>query len=921
MSEITPSEAHLSKIATRYTASTLIHFGSAARTETAASARSPEARMNMTARIAQAAEEYRMLGQQARIGTGVVMAGDALVAGALFIPAATVALGLPQIAALAVLSRGMGDLFDFTISTMDQVSRDSADKVLGAHLARLSIDVREDLDNLLNTEEPRASVIQKILEADGGVLGLASVESLPPEARPIFNGYLSEVLNLKLEAGLRLTASEIEQLVLSDDVLAAEISTLSQESQALSLLAQRNATQTSEIADAISAITEEIQATGTKVDFLTDVAYRFLTPSEQLAYLTRRGRLSADDAKAYEAEISRATMRKEFLEVTGKMLGAASNAAGILRDLGAKGNTLDSLENGIRVGEAAFSAFAAWTASDYPAAVRAVTSIVFGGRAKGIAAQRHRQITDQLDRLVEMQQDVLDELERIRGDLNEIRSLQVQTLVLLEYAITESREQRRQIIDSILASQMLISSSTELVSEQGWRDVGKLRLFLSLRTPLAVGDMDIGLAEDLPLPWADIESHFSAYRLQFIDGFTASLVVLHDPRVNAILRAVSYVRQDGVGAATEKQFERIKTQQMCMRLWIECHSADANKSLGATLQALSPNFRLGCIDPRASALEHMSPVEHGSPASLVKWIFSSADIILAWPAVVELVEPLISSHWYHQVLDGDWHIRPLAELFGDMKPVSATVAERGLVSLLLCQRIVGLAIVQETVVVGEGIVPKILQEIEGTGASAELAVKLLASLPSLRKNLICYLLRRRIGAADVYRSACQTFRGDFFRSKILRMEGRSPAHWKIVWVYEGKYVVPATEASPEREEYWADMTRTERSLCSLPNDVLVEAHKYWTLEVDVNGECVSLPFPPPEDLLLDAPVAHSPRLVDMLQLMARIDNGIAEYRLRDLCAEPHVADALAMIISCRLCRPDEYTLQDNTGSTETPLPP
>lgn len=921
--------------------------------------------LSLNNRIANAGNLYRAHQERAATGHSLLSLNQEIITGAMAIGVVTAGpLGVGAVLTTSGVAIAMDTLMDWTIDMFDETAQKSADNALRLHLKRLSEDQTTNLIRLeddyraaltLNDPAQREAakkVVQKIIFKPGSGIFNGDVPDVPEEARPAVQYYMGKMLEEKLETAITLQqiANEVQDQEINS--LKTNMKQLTSTSLVLSRMVRTNKSSLLALRDSVEGI--QISLTDIKenfgnrigdlegdVEFLNQYMFSQMDPSQQLDYLENQNLtgMTEEEKDKLKIKVQAVKRKQDFIKASGDVLNTASQVAGIINDLSDELDLdpkfVNTINEGVRIGTAVFNAFASFATGNYVGAVSAIVGGLFGGGGSDPAAQRHEQIMSRLNAIYDNQIHMMQELHEIKQSLGEIMNNQKTILDTIVNVYQTIESNHRSMLKEILVTQRMIGSLTALNISMAWRDIDKLGSFIDQFD--AAGHQSWSYKNGSFDTYDDLVQHFRHNNAHYSSGWHDAETVISSHDINAIFLMETYAAQTSklneqwlnpsflasfnsesedspelvsdISGQIKAVFWGIILRKAAMNLWLERY-ASGNDHLfeKGLVQGLNPTDKIGAVINRWGLANDQT--EAGFLVQLdVSWFKDNLSSIVDPDAVIKVASWILQTHHYEDLIFREENRAYTEEelLNGRLangKTIEFTRAASQ--TLFYAKRIVELALLQQSVTSGEGVLPVISYYIATPGADADKkrqALNLITYNLLLRRNWINQViydgLKVNGWTVDSYEYALRNNWKTPENLKRLVFSSLVPADvsgqdvssstkeigWKLEWTYKGDCIAIQADGSELRQPY-SELPLHQKLICKLPESVLNKINEYWELSIDTDGnpetriDSISLKLPVPSSLIsTPRSVKFSAKIENLYVIRNQLDMAIAEYGL------------------------------------------
>lgn len=960
----------IAKIQRKTATSVVYHLGKSAgsmvesrRYEQAYKLNSKKEGLSLNARIENAGNLYRAHQESAATGHSLLRVNQEIIAGAMAVGVVTAGpLGVGAVLTASGVAIAMDTLMDWTIDMFDETAQKSADNALRLHLKRLSDDQTSDLNQLegayrsalaLNDptqrEAAKKAVQKEFFMPDSGIFQ-GDVPDVPEEARSAVQHYMGKMLEKKLEAAISLQqiANEVQDQEI--DSLKTNMKQLTSTSKVLSHMVKANRSSLLSLSDSVEGI--QVSLTDIKenfgsrigdlegdVEFLNQYMFSQMDPAQQLDYLEAQKLtgMSEEEKDKLRIKIQAVKGKRDFIKASGDVLNTAGQVAGIINDLSDELDLdpefVNTINEGVRIGTAAFNAFASFATGNYVGAVSAVVGGLFGGGGSDPAAQRHEQIMSRLNAIYDNQIYMMQELHEIKQSLGEIMSNQKTILDAIINVYQSIESNHRTMLKETLVTQRMIGSLTALNISMAWRDIDKLGSFIDQFD--AAGHQSWSYTNGSFLTYDDLVEHFRHNNAHYFSGWHDAETVISSHDINAIFLMETYATQTNklneqwlnpsflasFNSESEDSPERVSDisgeikavfwgiilRKAAVNLWVERYANGSEHLFEKGLvQALNPTDDIGAVIKRWGLANDQAGAEFLVQLD-ISWFKDNLSSIVDPEAVVKVASWILKTHHYEDLIfRGENRVYTEEELLsgrldnGENIEFSRAASQ----TLFYAKRLVELALLQQSITSGEGILPVISYYIATPGVDAKKkrqALNLITYNLLLRRNwtnqVIYDGLKVNGWTVDAYEYALRNnwktpdnLKRLVYSSLVpTDVSGRDVSSdtkeigWKLEWTYKGDCIAIQEDGSELRMPY-SKLPLHQKLTCKLPESVLEKINEYWELSLDIDGspetkiDSVRIKLPAPSSLISTSrSVRFSAEMEKLHVIRNQLDMAIAEY--------------------------------------------
>lgn len=424
-------------------------------------------------RLRNSVDRYQHQQRQAELGGWILKGNNLLVQGAIVVGATAAGIaGAPFIAAGSLVAAAG---LDEVVSVFGDSQRESARRLAAAAVHQYGRDKGlDDLDDLDGTQ-----LFEK-LYADGGGVVPAGVDDIDEDGRAVANGAMIRFLDQVQGATLRELAAQGARIDDLDAHVTENTAGIARVSQCLTefqkvteerfLAVQKTLGEINEglgkINKRIDVNSENIARNSHDIEYLQGFLFGKMDPAEQIAALQSGFFHGMPDAERRDLQkkVDLARKRKGLIDGMNKTVAGAEDLLEIAINL--KIPVSPDLANAVEVGSNAANAVTAFASRNYLGAVSAMSNVLgIGGKSAG--QQRHEQIMNVLQGLVQGQQKMMEQLDtlqkgqqrmvenqqriyeavlQLRRELDQHRQDMRERLADIEHIIMENRIGIRQVL-------------------------------------------------------------------------------------------------------------------------------------------------------------------------------------------------------------------------------------------------------------------------------------------------------------------------------------------------------------------------------------------------------------------------------------------------------------------------------------------
>ncbi|WP_374076680.1 hypothetical protein [Bdellovibrio bacteriovorus] len=395
--------------------------------------------------------------------------------------------------AIEVTNKALNQALEYGIGEMEKKSQDEASKLLADKLNRVSAKDLREFNSLKDLNPDQA-----LLRAEQMVNNWMSEKdlmSLPApqraEARSIISSWMARTAIAKLAENQ--SANDIIQKNISADLdsttkelfaLGKSLNTFAKETRSnLQKIVETQegiSKELNQISGDLSKQTQKIEKVADDVDFLKNFAFSRMSAREQLSYL--KNQIPPETGKKeWDKRISLLERKIEFEEGYKEYFNGAQNLVTIGKNLGVNGATLQSIQDGLEKLDRLKSGVESIMQNNYLAGIASLSGL-FGGGGESAEAARHRAIIARLDRVIENQKLISEQIQVSF-------KIQVEMLNTLSNQLRQSTEvlylKMDKVHNDVLGNRVLLANivhrglkSCEFVSDQ-IRDKGLQKAFFA----------------------------------------------------------------------------------------------------------------------------------------------------------------------------------------------------------------------------------------------------------------------------------------------------------------------------------------------------------------------------------------------------------------------------------------------------------
>lgn len=872
--------------------------------------------------IQHATNIYKHHREYAAVGRSLLELNRTVIVGALALGTATAGpLGTAGVLAMAGATIGVNALLDYTLEKFDEASQATANAALGRHLHSLQEEYKVDLEEIGRryTESApgstaRSEALNELFNPKKGVFNDTQFKFIDAESTAYMQHHMMSMLESKVSAGVSMVAIAQQSAAADRTEIKRQIDQLASNGKVVAALAARNATDIRALRDNLLVLQHDVaevtKRTGvleSDVTFINQYLFSTMPPGAQLVYLQSQQHtgLSPENKSRLLRNIEAVKRKQDFIDSASKFVNAAGQVAGILDTLQDKLNIdpdlVKHVHRGVQIGNAAVSAFANFTTGNFIGGVSAILGGLFGGGDP--AAARHAEIMRHLNAILDNQKLMLSELDAIKGMLRDVIRAQHETLKIMLDIAQDNRALHVENMRRLRITQFLISSGNNWGKDAAWTEIDKL---VSFRETLK--DAQYHFMDGEFIGFDEMRSHFNQ-RLHsefFHDGWKDLYSRLVQPGIDVIFVARQYVEaslesavldpnsgyfrrqnpktvEDGKLQEAELQvwttagepsevaigYWNIMMRNAAMLLWRESNpDAAFQDRAAALLQASYPAVQLRAVNERWENRKHrFSDSDMKDESHMWEWINRNLDEPLDVTSVIKVARLIIDLHAYGDLTaPGDLTMLDSETLLNRSKwPPHYDPGRTTVTMLRRCLWLVNLAIIQESIFCGEGILPVITHALAHpeNKKTFRLAFNLIYLNKILRTNWIQYAvagaLRTKRIPTRIYQDELMSHLGLYSLENWLNEinvasdplkttlvdKRRSP--WKVTFTYEGEIELPDGRRMP-----FAKASPYSRAISRIPmeqsiDEVMSHFKVVLSLEDSVNLGITLPPGPAVDD--------------------------------------------------------------------------
>ncbi len=471
------------------------------------------------------------------------------------------------------------------------------------------------------------------------------------------------------------------------------------------------------------------------IGFLQHFVYEGLDPDQQIEALNSgffKGLEEADREKL-KAKAEAAQARKELIGTFNELASGFALA-------GELGHLLDvppDVQKAIGVAGTAFQAASALASGNY---IGAAMSVV-GHFKKDPAAERHKQVMETLGHLLKGQQRLLEGQQKIYKAIGQSLKNQQRIFEAVAELGKFVQEAHKEVMDKLDRIHENIGYVRVMISEQARINLDKGHSFIAHLKDATYN----GLAT-----YADRAEHYKTYRSLFKACWDHCEAVFASPdmHANIAMASTEMPRRQGATKAFREQI-----LQPALNFLV---SAFPHQSQDQALSMLLyPSERIAHLATKFDDVK-LEPAQQ--PAANLSFIKASLHKPVDPDMVLEYGEVICQLHGYHPLIrDDEQELIPFEELM-DHPPANA----KGKDLLPYYLRSLNLAIAQQALVAGDGIIPELYASLKAQDERAPAARSALKHNGLLRSNFAVYLTRQALSASgNSTVSYGFSYRGDF----------------------------------------------------------------------------------------------------------------------------------------------------------------
>jgi len=760
-------------------------------------------------RLQSAQLKYKESQENAAVGRSILKVNSDIIMGSLAIGAATAGTGTAIVLATAAVTYGMQSLLDYTDAKFQESSQRSAENLLRKQLAMIERDHDADLVTLeqqykTGAQDEKDVVIQELFDRSRGIFP----EQMPGEDEASIQHMqhtLSRLLEKKMETGFQL--SRLANEALRDEMtgelhdLKEEIDLVASNGKLLFQVAKEHEQSIKALQEEMGLMSDDIGALQEDVTFLNQYVFSTMPPKQQKAFLKSQNLLNIpDEQKAVlEKQIDAAIRKENVIRTTQQYMNYANDVGKIINSLSDELNIdpklVNDINSAIEIGNAATQAFANFATGNWLGGVSTLAGAFFGGGKKDPAAERHNQIMEQFKHVLANQHIMMEQLETIQRSINQVVENQIAIMDFLNDTFHQLQGQHFEILRNEHLTRMMVSVVLDLQRDEAWDEIHALEEFFESRDDRDGNAWNFKNGEFVT--YQDMVAHYANHD-EYIPGWIRLNEVLSHPGVHSIFVEKTYVSQELNEFVTDPEsnyftqwdpnkvkhggdetvvedlrlnlaardggnkaaygYWNILLRREAITLWLEANKATGRsdvrlkKIAAALVQCAYPCSELSKVTHRWRNRKGFD-VELEGESDFWGWVFENMQTMLNIESVIRVVDVILEGHVYQDLIDPDTKSMIDTEVLLDESrwPPNFRPGGRSLETLNDGLRLVTLAIIQETIMLGEGILPAISYSLtnQATDEQYKRAYNLLHYNETLRKNWIRYLTFNALDSSDI----------------------------------------------------------------------------------------------------------------------------------------------------------------------------
>jgi hypothetical protein len=702
-----------------------------------------------------------------------ILAGtNALVKGALQVGgvvAGPETFGLGTLA-LGAVSEGMGKGLDAVLDQYDQSALQSAQSLVGSHLDSLTPSALAEWDSLseLPPDQAQAKALQLVQDWSNSIYGNIEKDPERGAVRDLFNGYLVKALTAQVAKNESINALANQYQQSEIDQNQQNIMSISQ-----TLVAYRTETQSqltnlqkgqSELQAGLKAVADRVDGLGdqvtqmqghldditTDVGFLKTFAFGKMSPDEQIAALNENIFPNMDEGakSALIEKIGLVQKQQQLQQDAVNFLNGAQTLIKVGQKFGIDPKVLGIAQDVVGVGAIAEQALSAFASGNYFAGTMNLVSGIFGFGGPDVAAMRQQQIMDRFDSLAKGQQEIMDAENQIMKNQQVLLDGEKTILTSIGNLSDQIRQSDQVIMDKLEQIQAEVMYNRAMIQTSLTQRVLMCRRFLETRAGdpnLYDANTTFSVQFDRFLSYTGLQAHFSWNADTFDEcrkGLESNLGTESITSVSLDLRSYD---SDGTAGATT-YLDHVYTPLLN---YTKSHfDTKYNGHLDVLENALAiPSQTTTHSDAKIALIASAGVGQVNYPAERLGTPLS-IDALLSYTSYALEIYP------YYELVSGTGDSLRLKNLNDTVNAGAPSGRDdRGLLLLGQALKWVDLAIAQESLISGDGILPLLYADLSSNSGSNTdcsqpsnegLSICLLQTNPLLAQNFVLYGIRQDI---------------------------------------------------------------------------------------------------------------------------------------------------------------------------------
>ena len=210
-------------------------------------------------------------------------------------------------------------------------------------------------------------------------------------------------------------------------------------------------TQTRENTEQLATLTEEMQSQHKDLGLMQTVMFGHLTVDEQIELVQNSTALGLSDDQR-KSMLQNLTQRKGLLDSAQKwneFVNTGKDLLGIADKLGVDKNIVQNVQQGLAIGNAAFSAVSAALTGNYIGAALAVVGM-FGGGGMDAETAHYSAIMAKLDEIIETQRQIIETQKKILEGLQKIADMIIRNQIELRGLLADIFALQLQTLNAVI---------------------------------------------------------------------------------------------------------------------------------------------------------------------------------------------------------------------------------------------------------------------------------------------------------------------------------------------------------------------------------------------------------------------------------------------------------------------------------------